>query len=110
MPQVDFGLAELDVRKLSGYCLDQNHPLGRHKARVFRAALGLSADDAEWLRRAILDQIGAAGIDVIGADRFGTRYRADLPIARHGRQAVVRTIWIAAAGSRSPRFVTCWIV
>ena len=110
MPQVDFRLAELDVRKLSDYCLDPSHPLGRHKARVFRAALGLDAEDAKWLRAQILDRVGTAGVEAIGSDRFGTRYRADLPIGRHGRQAMVRTIWIVADGSLSPRFVTCWII
>jgi hypothetical protein len=32
--------AFLDIRKIANYCLDGDHPLGRHKARVFRAALG----------------------------------------------------------------------
>lgn len=109
MPRADFRLAELDVRKLTDYCLNPAHPLGRHKARVFRAALGLTADDAEWLRMEILDLIGTAGIETIGTDRFGTRYRADLEIRRHRRRAVIRTVWIAADG-RSPRFVTCWVV
>lgn len=35
------GSAILDIRKLAQYCLDPRHARGRHKARVFREALGL---------------------------------------------------------------------
>jgi hypothetical protein len=38
--------AIFDIRKLEDYCLDPSHPRGRHKARVFRDALGLSRQDA----------------------------------------------------------------
>jgi hypothetical protein len=43
----------VDVRKLRDYCLSPEHPRGR-KARVFFAALGLGAGDAEELREALL--------------------------------------------------------
>ena len=42
--------AEIDIRKLRDYCLATTHPVGKHKAPVFRAALGLQATDAELLR------------------------------------------------------------
>ena len=32
--------AEVDLRKLSEYCLSPVHPVGKHKAAVFQAALG----------------------------------------------------------------------
>jgi uncharacterized protein DUF6883 len=38
--------AILDVRKIEDYCLSPSHPRGRHKARVFREALGLQQSDA----------------------------------------------------------------
>jgi hypothetical protein len=45
--------AILELRKLEDYCLDPAHPRGRHKARVFRQALGLERRDAQWLREAL---------------------------------------------------------
>ncbi len=39
--------AILDLRKIEDYCLSPAHPRGRHKARVFREALGLSRTDAQ---------------------------------------------------------------
>ena len=47
--------AVVDIEKLRDYCLSGEHPRGRHKARVFAAALGLTADHAEFLRDALLD-------------------------------------------------------
>ena len=40
--------------KLSGYCLNSEHKDGQHKARVFRAALGLTAENSDELRNALL--------------------------------------------------------
>jgi hypothetical protein len=38
--------AFLDVAKLHDYCLNETHPRGRHKARLFARALGISTGDA----------------------------------------------------------------
>ena len=50
----------LDLHKLKDYCLSASHPRGRHKARVFREALGLAADDTEWLRDRLLEAVKGA--------------------------------------------------
>jgi hypothetical protein len=47
--------AFLDVAKLRDYSLNTKHEEGKHKARVFAAALGLRSGDAEWLRAKLLD-------------------------------------------------------
>jgi hypothetical protein len=41
--------AIIPIGKLLGYCLNPNHPKGKHKARVFKSALGITADNAEPL-------------------------------------------------------------
>jgi hypothetical protein len=46
--------AVVDLTKLSDYCLNPEHPRGRHKARVFASALGLTLADAESLRAMLL--------------------------------------------------------
>ena len=101
--------AILDIRKIANYCLDGDHPLGRHKARVFRAALGLTIADAGWFRQEILRSVQDAEAVELETDRFGTRFCVDLVLRRHGREAVVRTVWIVAGSTEAPRFVTCWI-
>ncbi len=45
--------AIVDRRKLTGYCLNLEHPRGKHKARVF-ATLGFTAENADELQAALL--------------------------------------------------------
>ena len=99
-----------DIQKLEVYCLDPTHPRGRHKARVFRGALGITLRDASWLRRVILDGIPHSEAVEIENDSFGSRWRVDLAVARQEREAVVRTVWIVRIGEEVPRFVTCWVL
>jgi hypothetical protein len=43
-------------------------------------------------------------------DAWGTHWRLDATIARQGKSAVVKTIWIVRTGESAPRFVTCWVL
>jgi hypothetical protein len=49
--------AVVDIAKLRDYCLNPNHPKGKHKARAFLDKLGLERNDAELLRKSILEAI-----------------------------------------------------
>lgn len=100
----------LDLRKIEDYCLSLIHPRGRHKARVFREALGLTQSDARWLQGALREAARHAEAIELRADAMGRRWRIDIPITRHGLHAVVRTLWIVRIGENAPRFVTCWVL
>jgi hypothetical protein len=102
--------AILDIRKLEDYCLNASHPRGRHKARVFRDALDLSRGDASWLRDALLEAARSKEAWQLEADAWGTHWRLDVTVGRHGKSAVVRTIRIVRTGENVPRFVTCWVL
>jgi hypothetical protein len=102
--------AILDIRKIADYCLSPEHPRGRHKARVFRDALELRQDDAEWLRAALLDGLRHGEATELSRDDLERRWRVEVPVTRHGRRAVVRTVWIVRSGEEVPRFVTCWVL
>ena len=41
--------AVIPMDKLTEYCLNPNHSSGKHKARVFASALGITAEKAEDL-------------------------------------------------------------
>ncbi|MGH6871333.1 MAG: DUF6883 domain-containing protein [Rhizomicrobium sp.] len=102
--------ASLDIRKLEDCCLDPDHPRGKHKARVFRDALGLSRKDANWLRQALLAAADGDSATQFGTDDFGTRWRIDTSLARQDRVVVIRSLWIVRTGEQNPRFVTCWVL
>ena len=102
--------ATIDLAKLRDYCLNPRHPRGRHKARVFQAALGLRAADATLLRDAILAVLPTVEAQSQEEDVYGRRYVADCPIDGPGGSAIVRTAWIIRPGEASPRFVTCHVL
>src|ERR1700687_3228439 len=87
--------AILDLRKIADYCLSPAHPRGRHKARVFREALGLSRSDAPWLRDVLLAGFRQGEAAELASDNLGSRWRVDVPVTRHGQSVVIRTVWLA---------------
>ena len=101
--------AILDVRKLTEYCLNPDHPRGQHKARVFYSILGLSKADSGFLQQRLLE--GATTLDCIelNHDNFGKRYQIDIDLAFRGKSAVIRSLWIIKLDEDFPRFVTCFI-
>jgi hypothetical protein len=102
--------AIIDLRKVEDYCLSPSHPRGRHKARVFREALGLQQSDAAWLRDVLLEAARSGQAIQLTTDAWGTYWGVDTTITRQGRSAVVRTIWIVRTGEQVPRLVTCWVL
>lgn len=108
LPQADRAI--VDLAKLRDYCLNPDHPRGRHKARVFRAALGLERAHAPWLRNAILAALVRSPAMLDAVDRHGERWRADVVLTRNGRTAIVRTLWLIARPGSSPRLISSFVV
>lgn len=101
--------AEVDVRKLSDYCLNPDHPRGKHKARRFSTALGLGAANAAELRDQILAEVRTTSAVEGLEDHYGKRFSVDVRV-RHGeRTALVRTGWIIRAGEDFPRLTSCFV-
>ena len=102
--------AFVDIGKLRNYCLSLQHPRGKNKARVFAASLGLTANDSEALRDAILLAILTAEAKMGEKDIFGQRYFVDFQIAGPITNANVRTTWIIRTGEGFPRLTSCYIL
>ena len=83
--------ATIDRRKLADYVLNAGHPEGRHKARVFLAALGITSADAEWLANAMLAGLRKSDAVLQSDTNWDPIYRVDMDIARGQRCAKVRT-------------------
>ena len=90
----NFHNAVIDIRKLTEYALDPESPRGRHKARVFKAALGFTADNANELRDAILASLPDSEAVIGETDFYGERYTVDCRIKTEAGEATVRTGWI----------------
>ena len=102
--------AFIDIAKLRDYCLNSSHPDGRHKARVFGSALGLFAENAEFLRASILDAVASNEATPTDTDEFGSRYMLDFELKRGKRTAMIRTAWIIRRDETIPRLLTCYVL
>jgi len=104
--------AVVDVAKLRDYCLNPTHPKGKHKARVFSEKLGITLNDAEQLREAILEGVLLAEAIEQEPTPFGRRFMVDLLVSRGEgivlSSAIVRTAWIIRHGEDFPRLTTCF--
>jgi hypothetical protein len=101
--------AVVDTAKLRDYSLNSAHSEGKHKARVFRSALGFTTADAERLREiiiaAVLSNEAAQGV----TDEHGTRYRVDFETQGLLGVVAIRTAWHIDSGENVPRLVSCYV-
>lgn len=100
--------AVIESRKIRGYLLSPEHPVGRFKALFFEQ-LGFSTKNWQELRselRRIALQGEARATETTG---YGKKYvvRGTI-VSPTGRTAEVLTVWIVLVGETAPRFVTAY--
>lgn len=108
LPNADH--AEVDPRKLAEYCLSTEHPVGKHKAKVFRAALGMTVADADELRQILLRAAADGEANFERGDEFGDRYCLDFEVTNSWGRAMIRSAWIVRTSEDFPRLTTCFIL
>jgi hypothetical protein len=102
--------ADVDIAKLRDYSLSPTHREGKHKARVFAAALGIAEDDADWLRSVLLDAVRGYDCELGRKTPFGQKYIVDFPLTRADKRAQVRSVWNVRPGENVPRLTTCYVL
>ena len=106
----NFQNAHIDPNKVSGYALNQNHPVGANKARVFDRALGFNQSNANQLTQQVKQQLPRSEAVMGRSDQFGQRFTVDMQITGpNGNTATVRTGWIIDTGSNAPRLTTMYV-
>lgn len=100
--------AIVDIRKLREYCLNTEHDDGKHKARLFFGALGITVDNAEELREALLHAVKTHDAQVGQRDIYGQRYIVDFLFTWQNKKALTRSVWIIDPGSDVPRLITTY--
>jgi len=101
--------AVVEIRKLRDYSLNVDHPVGRHKARVFKAALGLTVQQADWLQTQALEVAVTGEVAMASRSVFGDTYVIDAWITYKGKTALVRFSWIVEFGTDFPRLTSCYV-
>ena len=108
MKLLDGNRAEISRQKLIGYCLNSNHSRGKHKAKVFASALGITADNVDDLYHLI--QAAAIEGEVIqqNTTEFGQQFKVDWMIP-NTNQIKLRTIWEINTTNSNPRLISAFI-
>ena len=102
--------AVVEIEKLVDYCLSPEHPRGKHKAHVFRAACGLTQEHADEVRQQLLEiavQNEAAQGPYV---RHGRRYVVECVLRVPTGQAAAVTAWVVRDGEDFPRFVSAYVI
>ena len=100
--------ATIPMERLLGYCLNSEHPSGKHKARVFASALGITADNADDLR-ALIERAAVEG-DVVQqtTTEFGHLWKVDWAVPSYD-QIILRTLWETTSASLYPRLISAFV-
>lgn len=101
--------AFIDLKKLTDYCLNPNHPVGKSKARIFKSVLQIERNDAELLKKSILKGLSIHEALIRRSDEYGQLYQVDIKIRNLNLEAIVTTVWIVEHDERVPRLITCYI-
>lgn len=101
--------AIIEAEKLTGYCLNFEHPRGKHKARVFESVLGFMPAKAEELRRALFEAAATGEAIPARGDKFGARYVIEFSIDGPTGSGTLHSLWILRQGENTPRLTSCYV-
>lgn len=97
--------------KLEDYSLNPLHREGRHKARVFEAALGITLANADVLRTAIREAAATSSeAEARGDNGFGEVFNLRFVMTTERGRATVLTGWIIRHNENFPKLTTCYII
>ena len=101
--------AAVPVEKLRDYCLNSEHPEGRHKARVFHSALGLIREDFAILQECLQRAAAEEEAREAGTTPFGIRYTLDFEMNYRGKTARIRSGWMIRNDEDFPCLTSCYV-
>ena len=104
------GKAIVEIEKLRDYCLNPAHPRGRHKARVFVSRLGITAQQADLLRQALIRAARMEPASPGFADEYGLRYVIDFEMVGPSGKGTLRSSWIIRKNEKIPRLTSCYVL
>ena len=98
--------ARVDMRrKLVGYCLNPMHRTGKNKARVFGAAMGIHAGNADLLADALRLAAIESDARIKETSSDAVKYEVDFEMAGPTGTATIRSGWIIERNTGMPRYV-----
>ena len=90
--------------------MNPQHPRGRHKARVFSSILGITGQESDILREALIRAARSQSASLGFADEYGQRYVMDFEMMGPSGKAMVGSSWIMREGETAPRLTSCYVL
>ncbi len=101
--------AVVSIEKLRDYCLNAEHPVGKHKAKVFARVLGFTSNNASELQEIL--RVAASTQEAYTGEKgqYGQRYILDFAAVGASGSTTVRSVWIIHTHQNIPHLVTCYV-
>ena len=96
---------QIDIRKVTDYLLSPVHPVGRFKARVFKA-VGFDVASAEAFVAEVRRIASEGDVSEVEDFEFGRKYTVPGELRGPIGGARVLTVWIQDSGREDVRLVT----
>lgn len=105
-----YGSAVIPDAKISGYALNMEHPVGKHKAIAFQKVLGYTVDNKDDLLRQVHQGLDRYRATARAATKYGQPFEVKMLVhGANGKYAPVKTGWQIDNGSETPRLVSIYI-
>lgn len=95
--------------KLEDYCLNPFHPDGKHKAKVFEKALGITQNNSTELKKMVLESAEYGEVTKYQINDFGRTYRVEYEIQGVNQREVLCTLWIVHKSDERPYLTSCFV-
>jgi hypothetical protein len=82
------------IEKLTTYVLNFEHKDGRHKARIFKAKLGLTVNNQELLITGIFEAVNNQPVTYTTTSQYGEKYVIDFIMETEMGTSKIRSAWI----------------
>ncbi len=89
-------------------CLNPEHTIGKHKARVFASVLGITAENAEILQQLVLSAAIEGEVVQQNTTAFGQQFKVDWIVPNTGGLQLP-TIWEITLKNPNPRLISAFI-
>ncbi|ELR99708.1 DUF6883 domain-containing protein [Gloeocapsa sp. PCC 73106] len=108
LPYRDSIRREQLVEKLTTYALNFEHKDGKHKARLFKAKLGITVNNQETLITAIFEAVNTQHASYTTTSQHGKQYVIDFIMETQVGTSKIRSAWIIPLEENYPRLTTIY--
>jgi hypothetical protein len=94
--------------KIEQYCLNFNHEKGKYKAILFKAKLGITIDNADYLKNTLKKAAINENVTIFKTNNYGVHYNMKIMIKTDIGESLLLVGWIICKGEKNPQLTNCY--